>query len=77
MENNIFSKKPFQRPNSYEFINAVKEGSLKKAIEILQNDRFLVYEFDQVIILLLPQFKYHPRPMKPPCIGLPSVVMSN
>ena len=48
MENGIFSKQPFQRPNSLEFITAIKEGNLKKAMILLQNDKFLVYEFDQV-----------------------------
>ena len=49
MENNLFSKIPFQRANSHEFITAEKEGNMKKIISIFNLDRFLVFEFDQVI----------------------------
>ena len=50
VKNLIFSKKPFQRPLSYEFIKCAKEGDVKTAAKLVLMDKFLVYEYDYVKI---------------------------
>lgn len=49
IKNKIFSKNPFQRPLSYEFIKCAKEGDVKTAAKLVLEDKFLVYEYDYVI----------------------------
>ncbi|KAL4491354.1 hypothetical protein ABPG72_008010 [Tetrahymena utriculariae] len=42
----IFSSKPFQKKFSYELIQAAKLGDIMKVIECLNENRFLVFDFD-------------------------------
>ena len=47
----IFNSKPFQKPNSYDFITACKLGDLMRVKEFLKFDRFLTFSFDYVLSL--------------------------
>ncbi|KAL4442916.1 hypothetical protein ABPG74_010805 [Tetrahymena malaccensis] len=44
----IFSSKPFQKKFSYELIQAAKLGDIMKVIECLNENRFLVFDFDYI-----------------------------
>ena len=44
----IFPKTPFERPNSAVFIKYVKRGDLIRVIKMLDEDPFLIYQFDFV-----------------------------
>lgn len=48
MESKIFSSYPFQKPKSKELIMACKSGNFDHARELLYENKFLVYDFDQV-----------------------------
>ena len=43
--------KPYERLNSFEFFNAVKLENVKLARELLEEDKFLVHQYDHVTIL--------------------------
>lgn len=46
MENVVFSSQPFEKSNSYQFIQAVKINDLDLVTELLQKNKYLVYDFD-------------------------------
>ncbi len=51
MNNNVFSKKPYQKEGAYEFIKATKRGDLSKMKKYLEINKYLVYDFDDVFSL--------------------------
>ena len=57
MENRIFSSYPYEKPKSKELMMHVKKGSIDPTRELLSDNRFLVYDFDQVFSLLLLTLK--------------------
>ncbi|CAD8176508.1 unnamed protein product [Paramecium pentaurelia] len=46
IENKVFSKKPYQRKMSNEFIHAVKLNQMDRVNELLEYNRYLVFDFD-------------------------------
>ncbi|CAD8094367.1 unnamed protein product [Paramecium sonneborni] len=46
IENKVFSKKPYQRKMSNEFIHAVKLNQKDRVNELLEQNRYLVFDFD-------------------------------
>ena len=53
----IFSDKPYDKDFSFEFLNAAKENNIPKLEHYLNNmNKYLVYDFDDVIILLFNDF---------------------
>lgn len=42
--------KPYEKVGSYELIQAVKNGDIKNAIMMINHNKFLVHDFDHVII---------------------------
>jgi len=48
MRNNVFSKKPFEKIFSYELITATKHNDIIKCTDLLQKNKFIVYDFDYV-----------------------------
>ncbi|CAD8192657.1 unnamed protein product [Paramecium pentaurelia] len=46
LQKQIFSKKPYQKPYSQEFIHAVKLNQLEKVRQYLEKNQYLVFEFD-------------------------------
>ncbi|TNV70647.1 hypothetical protein FGO68_gene6482 [Halteria grandinella] len=46
IENKVFSKKPYQRPLSNDFIHAVKLNQMEKVTILLEKNRYLVFDFD-------------------------------
>ena len=46
IENKVFSKKPYQRPLSNDFIHAVKLNQMEKVNLLLEKNRYLVFDFD-------------------------------
>ena len=48
MKHNVFSKKPFEKLLSYELITAVKHNDMTSCIELLQKNKYIVYDFDYV-----------------------------
>lgn len=51
MKNCVFSKKPYQKEGSYELIRAAKRGDLETMKKLLNFNRFLVFDFDDVLLL--------------------------
>ena len=70
-----FPKKPFDRESSYEFLYAVKQGKLRKVQEYLQNDKYLVYQYDNVNAIF-SLFNNYISFKKPPFIGHASTATS-
>ena len=60
MENeNIFSNQPFEKPFSDDLIKAAKANNIKKVKQLLfQKTKYLVYDFDQVIVLTEKSFNH-------------------
>ena len=52
MKNCVFSKKPYQKEGSYELIRAAKRGDLETMKKLLNFNRFLVFDFDDVLYLI-------------------------
>ena len=48
----IFSTAPFEKKNSKEFITACKNDDQETVADLLQKNKFLVYDFDHVILNL-------------------------
>ncbi|CAK59218.1 unnamed protein product (macronuclear) [Paramecium tetraurelia] len=46
VQKQIFSKKPYQKPFSQEFIHAVKLNQLEKVHQYLEKNKYLVFDFD-------------------------------
>ncbi|CAD8111520.1 unnamed protein product [Paramecium sonneborni] len=46
LQKQIFSKKPYQKPNSQEFIHAVKLNQLEKVKQYLDKNKYIVFDFD-------------------------------
>lgn len=44
----VFSSKPFEKLHSYELIRAAKLGDILKVKECLNENRYLVFDFDHV-----------------------------
>lgn len=44
----VFSKVPFEKANSYEFLKSIKMEKLHQCNKLLQNNKYLVYDFDDV-----------------------------
>lgn len=49
MDTKIFSKFPYEKPKSRELIQACKGGNSDIVADLLHENRFLVYDFDQVL----------------------------
>lgn len=52
MKTKIFSTKAFEKPFSREYFKAVKENELFKVKDLLCKNRYLIFDFDDVISLL-------------------------
>ncbi|CAD8119429.1 unnamed protein product [Paramecium sonneborni] len=46
VQKQIFSKKPYQKPYSQEFIHAVKLNQIEKVHQYLEKNQYLVFDFD-------------------------------
>ncbi|CAD8197722.1 unnamed protein product [Paramecium pentaurelia] len=46
VQKQIFSKRPYQKPFSQEFIHAVKLNQLEKVHQYLEKNKYLVFDFD-------------------------------
>ncbi|CAD8202440.1 unnamed protein product [Paramecium octaurelia] len=46
LQKQIFSKKPYQKPNSQEFIHSVKLNQLDKVRQYLEKNKYIVFDFD-------------------------------
>ncbi|CAD8179115.1 unnamed protein product [Paramecium pentaurelia] len=46
LQKQIFSKKPYQKPNSKEFIHAVKLNQLEKVKQYLEKNKYIIFDFD-------------------------------
>lgn len=44
----VFSVRPFQKAKSYQFIQAAKYGDMYQLKDLLQENKYLVYDFDYV-----------------------------
>ena len=51
MNNKIFSTKPYENPQSKEFILASRVGDIIKAKKLLETNKYLVYDFDIVKLI--------------------------
>ncbi|CAK60763.1 unnamed protein product (macronuclear) [Paramecium tetraurelia] len=49
----IFSKKPYQKPNSQEFIHSVKLNHLEKVRQYLEKNKYIVFDFYNLDITAL------------------------
>ena len=49
MDNKIMSKRPYEKKCSKEFIYACKNGDIETVKKLLKYNKYLVYDFDQVI----------------------------
>ena len=49
MSNCVFSKKPYQKQGSYEFIKATKRGDLVTITKMFEVNRFWIFDFDDVL----------------------------
>ena len=47
-KHDIFSKKPYQKEFSYQFIENVKLGKIHEAYRLLKKNKYLVYDFDWI-----------------------------
>lgn len=52
-EKKIFSTKPFEKQGSYDLINYCKMGNISKVRDMLVWNKYLIYDFDFVLILNL------------------------
>lgn len=52
-EKKIFSTKPYEKQGSYDLINYCKMGNISKVRDMLALNKYLIYDFDFVIILNL------------------------
>lgn len=52
----ILPLKPYEKPLAKSFLMAVKLDNLKEAYNFLQVDKFLVHQFDDVILPYLISF---------------------
>jgi len=43
--------KPYENRGSYELIQAVKHGDLKSVTQLIEENKFLVYDYDYVIFI--------------------------
>lgn len=62
MNNQVFSKKPYQKEGSYDFIKATKNGNLNLMKKLLDFNKYLIFDFDDVIDIdnfLLFYFFFH------------------
>jgi len=48
-KNCVFSKKPYQKEGSYELIKAAKRGNVEIMKKLLDYNRFLIFDFDNVL----------------------------
>ena len=46
MKNDVFSTVPYEKKNSYNLINDCKQGNIKQVGKLLQQNRYLVHDFD-------------------------------
>lgn len=46
----IFSRQPYEKPNSYQLIKAVKAGDARTVKKLLETNRYLVFDYDHVIL---------------------------
>ncbi|CAK58172.1 unnamed protein product (macronuclear) [Paramecium tetraurelia] len=46
LQKQIFSKKPYQKPNSQEFIHAVKLNQLDKVKQYIEKNKYIIFDFD-------------------------------
>jgi ankyrin repeat protein len=53
MINEIFSNRPFQKPNSQRLIQAAKLNDIETCTELLHKNRYLVYDFDHAYLTAL------------------------
>ena len=44
----IFSTQPFEKPNSYKFLKAAKDGDTQMIKQLIKSNKYLVYDFDHV-----------------------------
>ena len=48
MGEKVFPTMPFERENAKKFITVVKKGDSEQVFEMLQLQKFLVHDYDQV-----------------------------
>ena len=48
LEKKVFPKSPFEHKNAYGFIKSVKRGDLEEVRRYLEEERYLVHDFDYV-----------------------------
>lgn len=44
----VIPKKPYERPGSHKFINAAKSGDYEVVCKMLKNNKYFVYDFDDI-----------------------------
>ena len=57
--NNIFSRQPFEKPNSYKFIKASKDGESRVVKRLLETNKYLIYDYDHVSASRQIKLAYH------------------
>lgn len=53
MENKVFSSEPYADPKSFDFFTSVKLNHVEKVKEYLNDNKYLVYNYDYVLFLYL------------------------
>ncbi len=48
IDDQVIPEKPYERPGSQKFFNAVKAGDLKIVEQLLRQNRYYVYDFDNI-----------------------------
>lgn len=50
LRNDVFSVRPYQKKHSYELIQYVKKNDIDHVKELLNRNRFLIYDFDHAFL---------------------------
>jgi ankyrin repeat protein len=48
VKGDVFSKKPYKRPNGLKFIDACRNGNVPLVEDLLMKDKYLVYDYDHI-----------------------------
>lgn len=46
----VFSTVPYQKPGSRELIHAAKHGKVEDLLDLLKQNRFLIFDFDNIFM---------------------------
>jgi len=49
----LISSKPLERPEAAYFFQCIKFDKIEEVMRLLNNNKFLVYEFDNVIVIII------------------------